>query len=157
MTKDPREFVPEPYQFQMDEAVGVVSCTTLGAGNCFAVRTEDGKHYDVVNFYLDDNFFDKKKGLETLLKEGCLTWPVKIAILAGRTAVINDERIPDEHYRSRFCEVCCPPDLLPVHQRLAKARAIAKGTTSFIQAEAWDSPWGKMPAMVIESTTITAK
>lgn len=153
--KDPREFVPEPYQFQMDEAVAVESQTTLGFGNCFSVRTVSGQHYNIVNFYLD-NDIDGKLGLETHLANG-LTWPVKIAILGPGTAVIQDERISNDHYRTRFCECCCPMDLLPLPQRLQKAREIARGTTSFIKAEACKMPWGDMPEMIIESTTINMK
>ncbi len=151
MKKDPREFIPEPYQFQMDEAVSVEWISY----NCFSVLTTSGQHYRIVNFNHRNSPFDDHTGLETLLKNG-LTWPIKIAILGPGTAVIQDERIANEHYLTRFCEVCCPMDLLPIPQRLHKAREIAKGTTSFIKAEAMKYPWGDMPEMIIESTRIIA-
>jgi len=137
------EFVPEAFHFETEEAIGIGSQTLVGRGNCFSVELSDGRYVNIVNFYLED--------LEEVLKT--INWPIKVSILGGKTAVINDERIADDLYRTRFCEVCCPMDLLPLPQRLRKARSIASGKTSFSKCEPI-SP-GEEP-MIIESTVIEA-
>ena len=122
-------YIPEPFQFQMDEAVSVESSTCLAFGNCFSVRTASGKCCRIVNFYLDA----EKNGLEMLVQAG-LTWPIAVAILGEGVAVIHDKRIASKHYRNRFCEVCCPMELLPIQQRLEMSRSIMMGITSFSKA-----------------------
>lgn len=112
----------------MDEklATAVTECTCIGGmgsypylrGNCFSVETDDGKNYRIVNFVLEN--------LEHLLNNG-LTWPVKIRVLAGRTAVVCDGRIAERAYQTDFCEICCPAELLPTPQRLRHLRDIERG------------------------------
>lgn len=142
-------YIPEPFKFRMEEAIQIESQTTMGFDNCFSVLTKEGNCYNVVNFHLED--------LEKLLAAGTVQWPIRIAVIGVRTGVFNDPRIDEEHYLKRFCEVCCPSDLLPIHQRLEKSRRIMDGTTSFSYHPACVSVLGNFPEMVIESTTIKAK
>lgn len=142
-------FIPEPFKFRMEEAIHVESQTLVGFDNCFSISTKEGNYYNVVNFYIES--------LEKLIKSGKVNWPIRVAVIGEKTCVINDHRIEEEHYLKRFCEVCCPMDLLPIHQRLEKSRRIMDGTTSFSCHAASETPWGKMPATVIESTTIKAR
>ncbi len=85
-------------------------------GNCFSVSIEN-KEVKVVNF--------NEENLNRLLKLG-LTWPVRCRRL-GRVAVVHDPRIGERWYDLRFCQVCCPRELLPLPQRLAIEREIAIG------------------------------
>ena len=151
-------FVPDAFVFQEANAVEVTESTLLGGNNCFSVVTDQGKHYRIVNFYLDSGFIQhpgSKKGLETLLKEG-LTWPIKIAVLSERIACINDPRIPDSEYRDEFCEVCCPQELLPMPQRLRKARRIASGKVSFSKTVYTPKGETEPRVMLVESCVIRA-
>lgn len=126
------EFIPECYQFQEAQALEITWQTCVGGANCFSVRVEGGKEYRVVNFKVNKGY-DGRKGLDELIAEGLLSWPVKIAVLGLRVCAINDPRIPEEHYQDHFCTVCCPMELLPVGQRLETSRRIADGTTKFHQ------------------------
>ena len=91
----------------------------LTDGNCFSVNVENEvKDYRIVNFGYEN--------LKELLRQG-LTWPIKIKILSGRTAIIHDYRIPDDWYFEHFCGVCCPQSLLPVNQQVQRERAIERG------------------------------
>lgn len=87
-------------------------------GNCFSVMATDGKEYKIVNF-VAENF-------KALHKFGCAS-PIKIKVLAGKTAVIHDDRIPANWYRKDFCEVCTPASLLPMPQQLAHERLVSCG------------------------------
>jgi hypothetical protein len=88
------------------------------SGNCFSVIASDGKEYKIVNFAAE-NF-------EALHQFDCKL-PVKIRVLSERHAVIHDERIPDDWYQGKFCEVCCPERLLPIPQQLRIEREKAQG------------------------------
>lgn len=98
--------------------LGVMGKPPFKSGNCFSVlaggsECEGDNEFKIVNFCHEN--------LEHLLKCG-LTWPIKIAVLAGRTAIFHDERIPDAFYSDHYCEVCCPESLLPFPQIAAHAR-----------------------------------
>lgn len=99
--------------------VGVGGTPPHEYGNCFTVLCDDGKHRRVVNFVLEN--------LEAGVEKHGLTWPIRIKALTDRVAVVHDERIPDNWYSKRFCEVCCPTNLLPLPQLLAHERQIAYG------------------------------
>jgi hypothetical protein len=104
---------------QEKDAVKITFCTLVSTNNCFGVETSDKKGYRIVNFYYET--------LEELLKNKTIKWPVKIKTIGEHTAVISDPRIPDDCYRTEFCEVCCPSDLLPLQQKLRREREIARG------------------------------
>jgi len=78
-------------------------------GNCFSVTTESGKSFRIVNFCVEN--------LHELTING-ISWPFKIKVLHGDTAVLHDERIPPSWYAKEFCENCCPQELLPLSQKL---------------------------------------
>jgi hypothetical protein len=82
------------------------------------VTGDDGQEYRIVNFGYEN--------MQELQRRG-LTWPVTCKVIGGRTAVINDARIGDRWYDNRYCEVCCPQDLLPPQQLLQHERAIERG------------------------------
>jgi len=111
------------------KALQVTSHTLVGTseerpserGNCFSVMADDEKEYAIVNFNLEN-----LQALQTL----GLQWPIEIEALRGRFAVIQDGRIGERWYQLRFCEVCCPRDLLPITQRLRQKRDIARGIRS---------------------------
>ena len=98
--------------------LGVSGSFPLDYGNCFTVHASDGETYKIVNFVLEN--------LEKLSELG-VGFPFKMRIIRGRVAVINDERIPDDWYQGKFCETCCPVDLLPITQQLRRERHIACG------------------------------
>ena len=101
------------------KATGITYVTCLGFNNCFGVAV-DGKEYSVVNFYLE--------ALESLLAENIIEWPIEVDVLDdSRCVVVTDSRIHDMYFRTGFCETCTPERLLPLPQRLAHARAIARG------------------------------
>lgn len=116
------------------QAVGIGETTLLGYlsdarpqeyGNCFGVHLEgNAGAMKIVNFNLEN--------LDALVKEHGLTWPIKVAQLGiasygYRIGVIHDERIDNRWYQTRFCEVCCPDELLPITQKLQHARDEALG------------------------------
>ena len=138
--------------FKPDLAMSITSQTLVGVnmdkypirhGNCFSVMTE--KYYHIVEKYSGNsrakeyfkymhkdwrivNFY--AENLEKLIKDKIITWPVKILVRRGRgrrIALIHDERIPDEWYADRWCEACCPEELLPLTQRLRLERMTARG------------------------------
>lgn len=89
-------------------------------GNCFSVSVE-GETQDcrIVNFNYEN--------LDKIMKDGVISFPLKISKLADRIAIIADERIPNEWYSKRLCETCTPSDLLPVTQRLKHFLDIERG------------------------------
>lgn len=116
---------------EIKEATEVVTRTLVGvaydeyplkSGNCFSVRTTDNCIYDIVNFVYEN--------VQELQKRG-LGFPFKIKILCeGKLrgkAIFHDSRIPDAWYQTRYCEVCCPEDLLPLPQQMAHLRQIDRG------------------------------
>jgi len=114
----------------IQQAVRITWCTLVGQNNCFSVETKDKKSYRIVNFYhetmkylLEPEVCKKgDKGRPPLLK-----WPIQIRTLCPGVAVIDDQRIADEHYRTDFCESCCPHIFLPLPQQLRRTRAIRRG------------------------------
>ena len=101
--------------------VGTLETTfPKASGNCFGMDTNLGQCYSVVNFYAEN--------LEYLLQQHMITLPIKLLVCPGTDiAVVNDGRIPDNWYRNKFCEVCCPRELLPPTQRLKHLRDIDRG------------------------------
>lgn len=109
-------------------AVHITSQTLLGVpngpyplesgGNCFSVECDDGNVYRIVNFVLEN--------LKEAVRRG-VPWPIKVRPISESFAVVHDERIPDDWYRNRWCETCCPESLLPVTQQLQHERHEACG------------------------------
>lgn len=91
---------------------------TAGRGNCFSVKSDEGKYYRIVNFGLEN--------LEHLLEKG-LKWPVKCRALGERTAIVHDGRIGERWYNDWYCTICCPQSLLPVNQRQREEREVMRG------------------------------
>jgi hypothetical protein len=98
------------------------------SGNCFGVYrqkvTRDDvisgsvTQYKIVNFNADN--------LDALLKLG-LKWPIQCKVLLGRIAIIHDPRIGERWYSNRYCETCCPTDLLPITQIQRHERETMRG------------------------------
>jgi len=111
-----------------EKAVAITSQTLVGIGgergfpfqhgNCFSVRTEEDKIYKIVNFCAEN--------LEELVHRG-LEFPFQILPLSEHVALIHDSRIPDNWYQHRYCEVCCPEELLPHPQQMAHKRQEERG------------------------------
>jgi len=96
----------------------------LNNGNCFSVKTDENKHYRIVNFYCEN--------LKELIKRG-LIWPILISPLNENTAIIYDMRIPDSWYNSTYCETCCPEIFLPINQQLTHRRQEERGERRIIK------------------------
>lgn len=98
------------YAIGMVTLVGVPKTEyPLSWGNCFSARLtaeKSGQYADIVNFDYEN--------LKELLRRGTLTWPIEIVYLdeARKIALVRDPRIPAEWYRTKYCEVCTPRDLL---------------------------------------------
>jgi len=111
------------------KAVRVTSHTLIGVhgepphehGNCFSVIADNGEGYRIVNFNYEN--------LEALGALG-LKMPIEIEAIGNGTAVVMDGRIGERWYQQHFCEVCCPPGLLPVTQRHRQQRDILRGRRS---------------------------
>lgn len=89
------------------------------SGNCFSVKADDGKYYRIVNFNMEN--------LEALIELG-LKWPIECEALAdGRCAAVMDGRIGERWYSDRYCEICCPEELLPITQLQRHKRECARG------------------------------
>lgn len=109
------------------EAVNIGSTTLIGTsgeyprerGNCFSVSDADGKDYRIVNFVYEN--------LKHLITKG-LTFPLQCEVLDKNIAVVNDHRIGDRWYQTRFCTVCCPDNLLTVPQQMQHRRHEALGS-----------------------------
>ena len=95
-------------------AVGTVTMVAfygefpMESGNCFSVRSEDGKYRQVLNFG-HENF-------EELLARKVISYPVEILPMSDGHCLMADHRIPKEWYNNEFCSSCTPNDLLP-HNR----------------------------------------
>jgi hypothetical protein len=89
----------------------------LRHGNCFSVKTDDGEK-KIVNFFYEN--------LKHLIDNG-LTFPINIESISKHHAIIHDDRIPEDFYETRYCEVCCPTHLLPIPQQKARERLISSG------------------------------
>lgn len=98
--------------------VGIYGTPPYPHGNCFNVKCEDGIWRHILNF--------NHENLEALEQMG-LRWPIEIEALSKRHAVFMDPRIGERWYQRQYCEVCTPRDLLPITQRQAQLRDIARG------------------------------
>ena len=123
-------------RFDTIKALSVRTVTLVGvhydkypfpSGNCFDVKAEDGKVYNILNF--------NNENLKHLLKTTRLKWPIEIHPLSERHAVIHDPRIPADYYSAKFCEACSPYDLLPLPQKLALARRVLTGQDKYSKCE----------------------
>jgi hypothetical protein len=108
------------------KATSITSVTLIGAsgdkfplrhGNCFSVKTDDGER-KIVNFFYEN--------LKHLIDNG-LAFPIDIESISKHHAIIHDDRIPEDFYETRYCEVCCPTSLLPIPQQKARERLISSG------------------------------
>lgn len=99
--------------------LGVWGDFPLKSGNCFGVKGDDNKYYQILNFVYEN--------IKHLMATTDLTFPVKIIKYSDNTALIADIRIPREYYRNRFCSTCTPRDLLPPNQRLMELLDIESG------------------------------
>jgi len=102
----------------------------LKHGNCFSIKCDNEWEYRIVNFVVEN--------LEEALRRGCLEYPIEILPLDKSLAVIVDSRIPDNWFTDRYCEVCCPEDLLPVNQQMRKIRARARVEEFIIKIDAME-------------------
>lgn len=89
----------------------------VSSGNCFSVHTKSGD-YRIVNF--------SHENLEEIIRRG-INFPMTILTISNRVALIHDERIPNNWYDMRYCEVCCPEQLLPIQQQLTHDREEKQG------------------------------
>ena len=98
------------------------------SGNCFGVYRQKDTRDDIISGAVTEykivNF--NASNLDALLKLG-LTWPIQCKLLAGRTAIIHDPRIGERWYSSRYCETCCPKNLLPITQVQRQEREVMRG------------------------------
>jgi len=85
-------------------------------GNCFSIKCDNNIQYKIVNFVLEN--------LERLVEKKIINWPIRILPISERHAVIIDERIPEKWYSKKYCEVCCPFDLLPHNQKMSYVRKL---------------------------------
>lgn len=95
-------------------------------GNCFGLHVAGDREFRIVNFNAEN--------LQELLKRG-LTYPIKIVPIAKNRAIIHDERIPHDWYQSRWCECCCPDDLLPLPQQLKHHRQELTGERRVVRGK----------------------
>jgi len=91
----------------------------MESGNCFSVRSEDGKYRQVLNFG-HENF-------EELLKRKVISYPVEILPLSEGHCLMADHRIPKEWYDKGFCSICTPRNLLPPQQKLERLLDLKSG------------------------------
>ncbi len=117
-----------PYEISsLIGATGVGSTTLVGfigefpleRGNCFSVRSDDGKYRTVLNFG-HENF-------EELFNRKILSYPVEILPLTEGHCLIADHRIPKDWYDKKFCTICTPPNLLPPQQKLERLLDLRSG------------------------------
>ena len=90
-------------------------------GNCFSVEGDDGQEYRVVNFAFEN--------LEELQRRG-LRFPIQCENLGRNRAIVQDPRIGERWYADRYCEVCCPNEMLPCNQRDVYRRQEMSGERS---------------------------
>ncbi len=118
--------IVEGIEITMETLVGSFGKYPRKFGNCFSMRTNNDKHYRIVNFNVEN--------LRELIRLE-VKLPVKLLPLRDGTAVICDERIPDEWYNTEYCSVCCPHDLLPHPQQARYIRQIMRGDRREITTE----------------------
>lgn len=88
-------------------------------GNCFSVSGEDNNIYDILNFHAEN--------LKEAIKRNLVSFPIQIAPITKRHALIVDGRIPNEWYRNHLCESCTPLEFLPLNQRVNQILEIQRG------------------------------
>jgi len=93
----------------------------MESGNCFSVETDDGRHYRIVNFVYENMKEAFRRGTSDDRWRPGVEWPLKCLEIGNGTAIVHDLRIPTDWYAQRWCECCCPHDLLPMPQRLTTA------------------------------------
>lgn len=101
------------------KALRIKSQTLVAQDNCCSVIAEDTNEYDIVNIYVDN--------IRKLLQENVISWPIEITKIGEYTAIVDDPRIPSEHYRKDYCTICCPHDLWPQHQKDKRQADIDSG------------------------------
>ena len=62
----------------------------LNRGNYFSLETEDGKEYEIANFWYED--------FDYLIRNKVIEFPVNIKVLEKRWALISDNRVPFKFY-----------------------------------------------------------
>jgi hypothetical protein len=87
-------------------------------GNCFSVKADDGKYYQIANFNLEN--------LEALIEKG-LAWPIALKSLGERHALIHDSRIGERWYDKEYCEICTPQRFWPAPQVDKREREVLRG------------------------------
>lgn len=109
------------------QAIEIISMTLIGPdrslpakwGNCFSVKCDDGSRYRIVNFIYENLYY--------LTGRRKVQWPIQIETISERQAIISDSRIGAKWYKDRYCETCCPFELLPESRRLEKQKKIDSG------------------------------
>ena len=119
--------------------VGSIGEYPRSFGNCFSLIDDEGREVRIVNFYLEN--------LEELLRRKTIEWPVKVLKLSDSTGVIHDFRVSDEWYNEKWCETCCPRELLPINQRLKFDRKVGRGEIEVIEGD----------GIILYKTKITAR
>ena len=80
-------------------SIGYVSCVgvmaeekdfPLNHGNYFSLETEDGKEYEIANFWYED--------FDYLIRNKVIEFPVNIKVLEKKWAIISDNRVPFKFY-----------------------------------------------------------
>jgi hypothetical protein len=62
----------------------------LNHGNYFSLDAEDGKGYEIANFWYED--------FDYLIRNKIIEFPVNIKVLEKKWAIISDNRVPFEFY-----------------------------------------------------------
>ena len=121
-------------------AVGTVTMVAfygefpMESGNCFSVRSEDGKYRQVLNFG-HENF-------EELLARKVISYPVEILPMSDGHCLMADHRIPKEWYNNEFCSSCTPNDLLPPQQKLERLLDLKSGRRKETEIDLGDGSKG---------------
>lgn len=88
--------------------MGFSGTPPLERGNCMTVECSDSKSRKVVNFNYEN--------LEALQLQG-LTLPIEAFFITDSICKIDDTRIGERWYPTKYCEVCCPVNFLPAPQQ----------------------------------------
>jgi hypothetical protein len=88
-------------------------------GNYFSMSAEDGKSYQIVNFWYEN--------LEQLLEHKEIEFPIPLLILDDGYAMIHDPRIPDDWYVKDSVSTCVPRRYHTIHQQAKHQRGIDGG------------------------------
>ena len=117
--------------FQADRITSYTLVGTFGvrpsdSGNCFSVKSTDGRNFRIVNFNLEN--------LEVLQEKG-LKFPIQCKAIGNGIGIVHDGRIGERWYCGRFCEICCPKPLLPITQIQCHERAVMRGER--VEGDGW--------------------